>query len=86
MTAFPIPEVGSPAHRLINDLSKHLNISSHRLQPFTRLQDDLFLDSFDLNMLVADLENRHSRFLTEEEAQSIETIGDLQRIFVPQAA
>lgn len=86
MTAFPAPEFGSPAARLINNLSNHLKISSHRLQPFIRLQEDLFLDRYDLDMLVADLENRHSRFLTDEEASGIETVGDLHRLFILQAA
>ena len=86
MTAFPAPEFGTPAASLINLLSNYLKISSHRLQPFIRLQEDLFLDRFDLDMLVADLENRHSRFLTEEEATGIETVADLQRLFLPQAA
>lgn len=86
MTAFPAPEKGSTAAQLILNMSNHLKVSTHRLQPFIRLQEDLFLDRFDLDMLVADLENRHSRFLTDEEAKAIETIGDIQRLFLPKAA
>ncbi|PHI20981.1 hypothetical protein CEQ90_04655 [Lewinellaceae bacterium SD302] len=86
MTAFPTSDVNSPSSRLLHDLSSALKVSGHRLRPFIRLQEDLFLDRFDLDLLVAHLESRNARYLTEEEASSIETIGDLQRVFLPQAA
>lgn len=83
MTAFPAPSDVNPASsRLMKDLSRALKISGHRLRPFIRFQEDLFLDRFDLDMLVAQLESRHARYLTEEEANSIETVGDLQRVFL----
>lgn len=86
MTAFPSSDYATPASRLINDLSQHLKRPSHRIHSFLRFQEDLFLDLIDVQLLVADLENTHRRFLTEEEANRLETIGDLQRAFSPQAA
>lgn len=86
MTAFTSPDYLSSASRLINDLSYRLNRPSHRIHSFLRFQEDLFLDAIDVQLLVADLENLHGRFLTDEEANRIETVGDLQKVFLPQAA
>ena len=86
MTAFPSSDYLTPASKLINDLSYRLNRPSHRIHSFLRFQDDLFLDVIDVQLLVADLENRHNRFLTDEEADRIETIGDLQKVFLTKAA
>lgn len=86
MTAFPTADYLTPASKLLNDLSYRLNRPNHRIHSFLRFQDDLFLDVIDVQLLVADLETRHGHFLTEEEANRIETIGDLQRAFLPQTA
>lgn len=86
MTAFPHPELSSPAARFLNDISQSLKVSGHKLQPFIRFQEDLFLDRLDVELLLASLERRHAHFLTHEEANSIETIGDLQRAFLSKAA
>ncbi|MEM9836416.1 MAG: hypothetical protein AAF828_07935 [Bacteroidota bacterium] len=86
MTAFQASDYGSPAAQLINDLSYRLKRPSHRIQPFLRFREDLFLDIIDLKLLVADLEHRHGHFLTEEEAGRIETVGDLQQLFLRQMA
>lgn len=86
MTAYPQAEPGTPNFRLLNDLSYTLKRPGHRLHPFLRLREDLFLDTYDLKLLVAHLESRHGRFLTEEEAEKIETIGDIQNLFLRQAA
>lgn len=86
MTAFPHPELGTAGARFLHDISQSLKVSGHKLQPFIRFQEDLFLDRLDVELLLAGLERRHARFLTHEEANSIETIGDLQRAFLPQAA
>jgi len=86
MTAFPAPEIGSPSARLIYDLSNALKVPSHRLHPFIRFREDLFLDKIDVQLLLAKLEARHGHFLTEEEAGRVETVGDLQRLFLRQAA
>lgn len=81
MTAFPTIEQPSKGNQLLHNLSYSLKRPKHRLQSFIRLKEDLFLDQIDLQLLVAELEHRHSHFLTEEEANRIETIGDLQRLF-----
>lgn len=86
MTAFPAPEFGTPASRLMYDLSNSLKMPGHRLHPFIRFREDLFLDRIDLQLLVAELESRHGYFLTEEQAGRIETIGDLQALFLRQKA
>ncbi len=81
MTAFPSADRKKQTSLLLNTLSYSLKRPGHRLQPFIRLKEDLFLDTIDLKLLVAELESRHGHFLTEEEANHIETIGDLQRLF-----
>ena len=86
MTAFLSPEMGTPASRFLYDLSLVLKVPIRRLQPFIRFQEDLFLDRIDLQLLLAKLEAQHGRFLTEEEVRQIETIGDLQQLFLRQAA
>jgi len=67
---------------LMQNLSNELRVPGHRLHPFVRLQDDLFLDRLDVNLLVASLENKLQYYLTEEEAAQIETVGDLQNYFL----
>ncbi len=81
MTAFPTIETPNKGNQLLHNLAHSLKRPGHRLQPFIRLKEDLFLDQIDLQLLVAELESRHGHFLTEEEASHIETIGDLQRLF-----
>lgn len=67
-------------------ISWMLNIPASQIHPFTHLRDDLYLDAFDIMMLIAKLESRFNRFLTPEEVESIETIRDATRYFVQRHA
>lgn len=63
-------------------LTEELTLPAHRLQAFTRLREDLFLDTMDVELLVAKLESQLDYYLTDEEAAQIETIGDLEYFFL----
>ena len=76
------PNVAIRANRLMHTLSDELRTSEHRLQPFIRLQDDLFLDPMDVQLLIASLESKLEYYLTEEEMAQIETVGDIQTYFL----
>lgn len=80
MTAIQIPVTRSAS--LMHNLSEELRVPRHRLQPFMRLQDDLFLERLDVDLLIASLETKLEYYLTEEEASQIETVGDLQTFFL----
>ncbi|WP_116125038.1 hypothetical protein [Lewinella sp. IMCC34183] len=67
---------------LLQTLSSEFRLPGHRIHPFTRLREDLFLDTMDIELLVAGLESRLEYYLTEEEASQIETVGDLQHFFL----
>lgn len=66
----------------MHNLSTELRVPGHRLQPYLRLQDDLFLEPLDVNLLIASLESKLEYYLTEEEASQVETVGDLQTFFL----
>jgi len=66
---------------LMQNLSNELRIPGNRLHGFIRLQDDLFLDRMDVDLLIASLESRLEYYLTEEETAQIETVADLQYFF-----
>jgi acyl carrier protein len=70
------------ATALIQHLSADLRVPGNRLQAFTRLREDLFLDTMDIDLLIASLERNLEYYLTEEEAAQIETVGDLQTFFL----
>ncbi|MTB53855.1 hypothetical protein [Lewinella sp. W8] len=70
------------ATALMNNLSTELRIPGNRLQAFTRLKEDLFLDAMDVELLIASLERNLEYYLTEEETAQIETVGDLQAFFL----
>ncbi|MEM8585110.1 MAG: hypothetical protein AAGF87_12610 [Bacteroidota bacterium] len=71
----------------LSNLSYELGIPSNKLSPYTRLFEDLLLDQLDTQLLIASLERQFNYFLTEEEAEHIQTVGDLQRFFArPHAA
>lgn len=72
----------SRSSSLMHNLSSELRIPGHRLQTFTRLQDDLFLDPMDIQLLIASLESKLEYYLTEEETAQIETVGDIQSFFL----
>ena len=80
MTAIQLPVSRSAS--LMHNLSEELRLPGHRLQPFLRLQDDLFLERLDVDLLIASLESKLEYYLTEEEASQVETVGDLQEFFL----
>lgn len=83
MTLTPAaPAVQNRQVALMQSLAHELRLPQPRLRNFVRLRDDLFLDDTDVELLVATLESRLDYFLTEEEMASIETIGDIQRVFL----
>ena len=82
MTARIAPSISARQEALTHNLALELNLPQARLHGFVRLQDDLFLDTQDVELLIAKLESRLEYFLTEEEIAGIETLGDLQRVFL----
>lgn len=80
MTAIQLPVTRSA--NLMHSLSEELRMPGHRLQPYLRLQDDLFLEPLDVELLIASLECKLEYYLTEEEAAQVETVGDLQTYFL----
>lgn len=80
MTAIQVPITRSA--NLMHNLSTELRVPGHRLHSFMRLQDDLFLDPMDIELLIASLESKLEYYLTEEEAGQVETVGDLQTFFL----
>lgn len=85
VTSLPLWRPTGSADPIVNAISYALKVPATRLFSYTRLRDDLYLDSVDVTLLIANLENRLGRFLTEEEFARIETIGDCQRLFGAQA-
>ena len=81
-TSTTSPAVALRATRLMHTLSDELRTNQNRLQPFIRLQDDLFLDPMDVQLLIATLESKLEYYLTEEEMAQIETVGDIQTYFL----
>lgn len=67
---------------LMQALSNELHLPSQQLYSFTRLHEDLLLDTMDIDLLVAGLERKLGYYLTEEEASQIETVGDIQHFFL----
>lgn len=82
MTTLPTEVSSARSASLMQNLSSELRLPGHRLHAFTRLREDLFLDTIDVELLVATLESRLEYYLTEEEASQIETVGDLQFFFL----
>ena len=83
MNTFPTQAVATrSAAMLMQNLSNELHLPGDSLHNFTRLREDLFLDTMDVDLLVASLERRLGFYLTEEEASQIETVGDLQHFFL----
>jgi acyl carrier protein len=80
-TALPLVGNHYASDPIVNAISYALKVPATRLYSYTRLRDDLYLDTLDVTLLIANLENRLGRFLTEEEFARIETVGDCQRAF-----
>ena len=68
--------------QLTHTLSDELRVPNERLHSFIRLQDDLFLDPMDVQLLIASLESKLEYYLTEEEMGQIETVGDIRAFFL----
>ncbi|MEL6669175.1 MAG: hypothetical protein AAFY36_07255 [Bacteroidota bacterium] len=86
MTFAHISPLARPEDIFISNLSYELGVPSHKLNPYTRLLEDLLLDNLDRELLIVSLERQFNHFLTDEQAEHINTIGDLQRLFALQAA
>lgn len=71
---------------IVRTISWSLKVPPQRLNWYTHLRDDLLLDSIDVQLLIATLESHLNVYLSEEEAATIETIGDFKRYFVRYAA
>lgn len=82
MITLPTEVLSMRSAALMQKLSSELRLPDHRLHGFTRLREDLFLDTMDIELLVASLESKLEYYLTEEEASQIETVGDLQHFFL----
>ncbi|MCP9235720.1 hypothetical protein [Lewinella sp. JB7] len=82
MTSISAEASAARAASLMYNLSSELRQPGHRLHGFTRLREDLFLDTMDVELLIATLESKLEYYLTEEEASQVETIGDLQHFFL----
>ena len=76
----------NPEDRVIELISWIMHIPSSHMHPYTHLQDDLDLDTIDLLLLIAELENQFNIYLTPEEVESIETIRDVSLFFQRRAA
>ncbi|HMN90895.1 MAG TPA: acyl carrier protein [Saprospiraceae bacterium] len=68
---------------LISDICR---IPSTRIHALTSLRDDLHLDTVDLTLLIASLENNFKVYLTVEEANAIETVQDVSHFMQRHAA
>lgn len=67
--------------QIIEMISWRLHVAPKNIRPYTRFRDDLFLDAFDLTLLIAELESRFNLYLTPEEVDAIETVADAGRCF-----
>ena len=67
--------------QVVNTISWTLNIAPQRLLPYTHFVDDLHLDDIDKMLLIAALESQLNVYLTPEQVDGIETIGDATRCF-----
>ena len=72
--------------QIITNISWSLNISSQRLKYYTHFVDDLHLDDVDMMLLIASLESHLNLYLSREEVDGIETMGDLNKCFQQQLA
>ncbi len=59
--------------QIIHFISTACKVPSSRIHPHTSLRDDLLLDSIDVLLLIAALENNFKVYLTTEEAEAIDT-------------
>ena len=62
--------------RVIDLISLKLKVPPSKIFPYTDLRDDLLLDPIDMMLLIADIESSFNVFLSNEEVEMIETVGD----------
>ncbi len=62
--------------RLIAMIAWMLNIPVSRINLYTDLRDDLYLDPIDKELLIAKLESQYQVYFSPEEANGIETVLD----------
>lgn len=73
-------------NRVIDLISWRLNMPVDNIHPYSRLQEDLYLDAVDLMLLIAELESRFNAYLSAEEYESIETVEDATNYLMKYAA
>lgn len=73
-------------NRVIDLISWRLNMPVDNIHPYSRLQEDLYLDAVDLMLLIAELESRFNAYLSAEEYESIETVADAANYLMKYAA
>lgn len=73
--------IHSTQDRIIDLISWRLKVPTNSIYPYTRLSDDLHLDTFDRLMLIAEMESRLNVFLSPEEVDAIETVQDASFYF-----
>lgn len=66
--------------RVIEQIAYELNIPTSLLNPYTDLDDDLYLDALDRSLLIARLEQYFQVMLTKEEVVGIQTIRDAAQL------
>ena len=66
----------STQRRVIDLISLKLKVPPSKIFPYTDLRDDLLLDPIDMMLLIADIESSFNVFLSNEEVEMIETVGD----------
>jgi len=75
------PPMVSTEERIIDLISWRLNVPISRINPYTRLGDDLLLDAVDRLLLIAEMESRFNIYLSPEEVDTIDTIHDASSLF-----
>ncbi|MEL7222098.1 MAG: acyl carrier protein, partial [Bacteroidota bacterium] len=67
--------------QVVSTISRTLKVAPQRLLPYTHFVDDLHLDDIDKMLLIVSIESDLNVYLTPEQVNSIETIGDVTRCF-----
>ena len=77
--------VNTIQNKVIDLISWRLNVPVNNIHPYSRLQEDLYLDAIDSMLLIAELESRFNAYLSTEEYESIETVEDATNYLVKYA-
>ena len=70
----------STEDRVIEAVAWELNIPATMLNPYTDLTEDLYLDTIDKDLVIAQLERNFNVVLSIEEVAQIETIRDMSHL------